>query len=1101
MSVEATLLRLGGSIAKSAGAAWLRTRRSDAERRMSLVELVGARGLGLVPQRRLVRQLEQLAETVAERLQPLVLAEFRRLDDNERVAALNGVAQAIEAADLSDVRVLGAGVSSTAVERLVGPSAATVRRQLGLSEAGEGFFDLVLREVIAYLTEVISTLPSFQGRALSELLERDNEIIDHLREILDRMPERGALSPTDNTAEFELEYLREVSRKLDQVELFGVTTSRPTRRYPLSVAYVGLMTSTGAPDSDDEDDETVEAALAGSPRTLIRGEAGSGKTTLLRWLAVKCAQGSLESSLSSWNGLVPFFVQLRGYADRRLPTPGELLSTVAWQLKDHMPPRWAWDVLSSGRALVLVDGVDEVPERDRGAVREWLSDLVGAFPKSRYVVTSRPPAIPDDWLDDDGFTAAALQPMSRSHIRAFVRHWHDAIRVDSPTGDQPDLTAYQGSLLAAIDGNQALRLLVTNPLLCALVCALNHDRRSQLPRGRMDLYRTALDMLLSRRDTERRIPGEAHVALSPSEKMLLLEDLAHWYTLNQLANATRERVVNRLAACLRQMPGKDLDAAHVYSHLLLRSGLLREYSAGQVDFVHKTFQEYLAAKRIVETDSIEMLVNHAHEDSYREVIIMAVGHARQREREQLLTEILAASKKPGLPAQGRKALQLLTIACLETTTQLSPEVHKEIIGCLREVIPPRTPGEARILATMGDEVLPLLRTSGQLSEAEAAATVQTAGLVAGPRALPVLAALAHDERGPVQRELVRMWSYFDPEQYAREVLATAPLPGGDLHITDPRVLPGVPLVPRVVTLAGDFTGSLSDNEEHLLATNEKLQALWLTDNPGLKSFAFLHGHQHLADLEVRNAPELSDISAITSMSALRSITFESCPGVAEIDSLLECGELESLSGENYTLKEAKALLAGLKKLRSFGIRRCPAMHTLADLGAHDKLQGLTLDACGELSNLAGLDNLPALTKLTFMDCPELSIAGPHLAASSLRSLSLRWCGEVRDLKPLSEMRELRWLYLQGLTIDSLKPLAGLKELDTLAVVDCEWIDDLSPLADLPSLRHLSLQRTGHRLDLGQLGAKQDLVVVHSGNAYNGNALGAVMVSSTERIPD
>ncbi|MBN6038622.1 NACHT domain-containing NTPase [Amycolatopsis sp. 195334CR] len=686
MSVEATLLRIGTSIAKSAGGAWLRTRRSDAERKLSLVELVEARHLGLVPQRRLVRQLEQLAETVAERLQPLVLAEFRRLDDNERTAALNGVAQAIDAADLSDVRVLGAGVSSTAVERLVAPSAATVRRQLGLSEAGEGFFDLVLREVIAYLTEVISTLPSFQGRALSELLERDNEIIDHLREILDRMPERGALSPTDNTAEFELEYLREVSRKLDQVELFGVTTSRPTRRYPLSVAYVGLMTSTG--DSDDEDDETVEAALAGSPRTLIRGEAGSGKTTLLRWLAVKCAQGSLESSLSSWNGLVPFFVQLRRYADKDLPTPGELLSTVAWQLKDHMPQRWAWDVLSSGRGLVLVDGVDEVPEQRRGMVQEWLSDLVGAFPKSRYVVTSRPPAIADGWLDGEGFTAAALQPMSRSHIGAFVRHWHDAIRVDSPPGDQSDLTAYQGSLLAAIDGNQALRMLVTNPLLCALVCALNHDRRSQLPRGRMDLYRTALDMLLSRRDTERRIPDETRVVLSPSEKLLLLEDLAHWYTLNQLTNASRERVVNRLTACLRQMPGKDLDAGHVYSHLLLRSGLLREFSAGQVDFVHKTFQEYLAAKRIVDTDSIEMLVNHAHEDSYREVIIMAVGHARQREREQLLSEILAASRKPGLPAKRRKGLQLLTIACLETTTQLSPALHEEIIARLREVIPP-----------------------------------------------------------------------------------------------------------------------------------------------------------------------------------------------------------------------------------------------------------------------------------------------------------------------------------------------------------------------------------------------------------------------------
>ncbi|MGW4913646.1 NACHT domain-containing protein [Streptomyces sp. NPDC004270] len=38
----------------------------------------------------------------------------------------------------------------------------------------------------------------------------------------------------------------------------------------------------------------VEAALGGSRRVLLRGEAGSGKTTLLRWLARRA--GRLERS-------------------------------------------------------------------------------------------------------------------------------------------------------------------------------------------------------------------------------------------------------------------------------------------------------------------------------------------------------------------------------------------------------------------------------------------------------------------------------------------------------------------------------------------------------------------------------------------------------------------------------------------------------------------------------------------------------------------------------------------------------------------------------------------------------------------------------------
>lgn len=313
ITVESGLLKIGATVAKSAGTSWLRKRKEDAERRLSLIELAGARGLGLIPQRRLGRQFEQLAETIADRLQPLVTIEIRGLTDNERLAVLDGVARALDAADLSDERMFGAGLSSGAIERLVEPSAAAVVAELRLGEAATRFFQMVLREAIAYLAEVVSTLPSFQNRALRELLGRDTEIIDHLRDILNRMPARGHISSMTTANEFELEYRREVARKLDEVELFGVTLSGPSRRYPLSVAYIGLSVSV---DSDESEDIGVEEALSGSPRTLIRGEAGSGKTTLLRWLAVKCAQGTLESSLASWNALVPFFI---GHSNRPEP--------------------------------------------------------------------------------------------------------------------------------------------------------------------------------------------------------------------------------------------------------------------------------------------------------------------------------------------------------------------------------------------------------------------------------------------------------------------------------------------------------------------------------------------------------------------------------------------------------------------------------------------------------------------------------------------------------------------------------------------------------------------------------------------------------------
>ncbi|MFI9809533.1 NACHT domain-containing protein [Streptomyces sp. NPDC052301] len=75
-----------------------------------------------------------------------------------------------------------------------------------------------------------------------------------------------------------------------------------------------------------------------------------------------------------------------------------------------------------------MDGVDEVPPRLRSRTEQWLKGLITVFPGARYVVTTRPSAVPEDWLAEQGFTTHTLLPMGRDDIRAFVRHWHDAVR-------------------------------------------------------------------------------------------------------------------------------------------------------------------------------------------------------------------------------------------------------------------------------------------------------------------------------------------------------------------------------------------------------------------------------------------------------------------------------------------------------------------------------------------------------------------------------------------------------------------------------------------------------------------------------------------------
>jgi hypothetical protein len=282
MAVETVLLRIATTIATAGGKALVAGRRSTAERRMSLMELAGARGLGLLPQRRLNRQLEQLAETIAERLQSVVDAELSVMPSAERELVLKAVAQTLEATEFTDEVLFAKNLDDAMLMDLTDRAARAVVAPLDLGEEGTEFFRQMLRESIAHLTEVIVTLPSFGQRALRELLIRDTEIIDLLRQVIAQMPQRLPSSRRTPETEFEVEYCRNLVRRLDRVELFGVTVAGPTRRYPLEVAYIGLSLS-----GHDDTEVGLDRVVSASRCVYIRGEAGSGKTTLLRWLALK----------------------------------------------------------------------------------------------------------------------------------------------------------------------------------------------------------------------------------------------------------------------------------------------------------------------------------------------------------------------------------------------------------------------------------------------------------------------------------------------------------------------------------------------------------------------------------------------------------------------------------------------------------------------------------------------------------------------------------------------------------------------------------------------------------------------------------------------
>jgi hypothetical protein len=438
-----------------------------------------------------------------------------------------------------------------------------------------------------------------------------------------------------------------------------------------------------------------------------------------------------------------------------------------------MPGGWVHNYLHDGTAVVLVDGVDELSADRRDEVRYWLRDLVHAFPQARYVVTSRPSAALPTWLDGEGFDVLDLQPMTPGDVQIFVERWHSAMRAQCLDYEaKHELDCFQQSLLEQIGTRRHLRKLTGYPLLCALLCALNRDRRAAMPNNRMELFEVALQMLLERLDSERKIPSIT--GLNRIEKTLLLGDLAYWFIRNEISDAKVDRVKQRLSQRLFAMPQIAVDVNDVYRHLLERTGLLRQPVEGRIDFVHRTFQEYLAARSaVVESDDLGVLVNHSHSDQWHDMIVMAAGHATSTQRRELLHGLLARGDQEPTDAKSnrRETFHLLAMACLETVPELDPRLWREIEQRAEHLVPPRSTMAAKSLAAAGGFVLDLLNSVEPVDEQETIATIRALVETGLDEAIAVIARFSRDTRTGVLNELIRGWSRFDPETYARDVLA------------------------------------------------------------------------------------------------------------------------------------------------------------------------------------------------------------------------------------------------------------------------------------------------------------------------------------------
>lgn len=398
----------------------------------------------------------------------------------------------------------------------------------------------------------------------------------------------------------------------------------------------------------------LEATIRNQQLVLL-GEPGVGKSTFINFLAQCLAAQFLDTEnkedvlLHEWpeKETLPILITLRKFAEflsRRLdtqPNPRILWDFITKELEAQNmsyvsePIR---QVLEQGKALVMFDGLDEVPREHIKFVRDCVLAFTKRYHTSRHLVTSR--TLSYSLHQSDLYLPWAtfeLAPFDEQKIDRFVNAWYATLS-NLGTIRFEDEAMLARRLQNALRGRRDLQQLAPNPLLLTVMALLNTSQ-GRLPESRSLLYEETTDILLWRWDMAKAGAGDEGSIL----RQLLMDasrtDVDLKRLLWQLAFETQAQSgddyadmagdisESKVMKSLATLKNNDYNwAQEMANGLKLRSGLLLERAPGVFSFPSRNLQEYYAGAHLTsQADFVTRCANLLQQEwhLWHEVILLA----------------------------------------------------------------------------------------------------------------------------------------------------------------------------------------------------------------------------------------------------------------------------------------------------------------------------------------------------------------------------------------------------------------------------------------------------------------------------------------------
>ncbi|WP_414620643.1 HEAT repeat domain-containing protein, partial [Calothrix sp. CCY 0018] len=389
--------------------------------------------------------------------------------------------------------------------------------------------------------------------------------------------------------------------------------------------------------------EDWEKAKQNQSRIVVLADPGMGKSTLLRTESCTIVEKSyqvLDNQQPVENIVIPLLIRLSTLAEKITEmSPVEAILNIVRErhsniLRHHQNTNivdflndFLKQQLLTGKCLLLLDALDEVPQQKRFQLLEKLNNFVRAYPNCQIIATSRIVGYGGKLVDDA--KEMEIVPFNQEKTEQYIETWFNNAREYLQ-----DTSVTAEGLIQALRERPQIGGLAQNPLLLSLICSLYQQDKLKLPARRGEIYQQSVKYMLAKwsHDNSRKSADEVTV----ESKTELLEKLAYEFsrkgkevfTLRELRRVIKDDLGNN-----------DNETNQLINQLSEQDGILQKLNSDdneQYLFLHRTFQEYFTASYL----------NHKIEESRDYGINLVKQNLWNYDWHETITLLAGLMKKP-----------------------------------------------------------------------------------------------------------------------------------------------------------------------------------------------------------------------------------------------------------------------------------------------------------------------------------------------------------------------------------------------------------------------------------------------------------------------